>query len=247
MNQPDVPRSTDAGVDAAAAIRHVAQGDPTDRPTAIRQRRSSPVYDHLLWRLQSVLGDDAGTAYALGLVGCEAKTGVTTIAANLALRAAEQNWGSVLLVETDWYAPRLANLWHVPGQPGAAQLFAGAAPLVECVQPGPVAGLHVVPAGIVSHREQPLVDSNAVREFMAEARVDYRLIIVDLPCPDRLRQELILARLLDQALLVVRAETTRQGEAKRAVRQLQQDGVPLAGAILNRQRSYLPAWLRRRM
>ena len=83
--------------------------------------------------------------------------------------------------------------------------------------------------------------------MMAEARVDYRLILVDLPPAEQLRQELALARHLDQALLVVRAESARTGDAQDIVRQLKQDGVPLAGAVLNRHRNYLPAWLRRRM
>ncbi|MAT69388.1 MAG: hypothetical protein CMJ58_07650 [Planctomycetaceae bacterium] len=241
-------------MNATESSQPVRRNSPEDaavqrpvRPTTLRDRASSAMYDHLLWRLQGLLGEDESTAYALGLMGFAAKAGVTTIAANLALRAAEQDWGPVLLIETDWHAPRLASRWGLSPQPGAARLFAGNATLAECVQDGPVAGLHVLPAGSLSRRQQPRVNAGAVREMMAEARVDYRLILVDLPPAERIRQELALARLLDQTLLVVRAESARSNDATRVAQQLRQDGVELAGAILNRHRSYLPNWLRRRM
>lgn len=229
--------------------RSIAEpSDPTAaQPVAIRERASSHTYDHLLWRLQGAVSAEHASAFALGLIGAAAKAGVTTIAANLALRAAEQDWGPVLLIETDWHAPRLASRWKLSPQPGAARVFGGFATMAECVQPGPVAGLHVLPAGSISRRRQARVDAGAVREMMAEARVDYRLIVVDLPSAERIRQELALARLVDQALLVIRAEAVRTDDAARTKQQLEQAGVPLAGAILNRRRSYLPNWLGRRL
>jgi hypothetical protein len=46
-------------------------------------------------------------------------------------------------------------------------------------------------------------------------------------------------------LLVIRSEHSQGPEAQRVADQLLEDGVPLSGAVLNRERRYLPRWLKR--
>jgi Mrp family chromosome partitioning ATPase len=72
-------------------------------------------------------------------------------------------------------------------------------------------------------------------------------VIFDFPPADRLRQSLLLARRLDQVLLVVRAESTRKDDAAKLSQRLVDDGLPLAGVLFNRHRSYVPRWMERWM
>ena len=53
----------------------------------------------------------------------------------------------------------------------------------------------------------------------------------------------MLARRLDEVLLVVRAERSRRQAIERVADRLIEDGLPMAGAVLNRRRTYLPRWL----
>jgi protein-tyrosine kinase len=70
-------------------------------------------------------------------------------------------------------------------------------------------------------------------------------VVVDLPEASKLGPSLFLARQCDGVVLVAEADRTRRGDAEGAVQQLKLDGVPLIGSVLNRKRSYVPAWLER--
>ncbi|HEX6962809.1 MAG TPA: hypothetical protein VF175_13140 [Lacipirellula sp.] len=232
---------------------HVAEARSTgSRPSAsslrarggLKKRRGVEPYDALLWRLQSRQAEQAAAATTLGLIGRQSRTGVSTIAANLAVRASEFRLGPVLLVETDSERPRLASAWKLPGGPGLAELLSGSAGFSDCLRGGPADELHVIPAS-GGQAADAAWDPAAIDALLAEARGDYRMVLFDLPPAERLNHAVLLARRLDQVLLVLRAEQSRAPGAQRVVDQLIEDGVPLAGAVLNRERSYVPRWLSR--
>jgi tyrosine-protein kinase Etk/Wzc len=211
----------------------------------VKKRRGAEPFDALLWRLQSRHVDDAAVAATVGLTGCEPRTGVTTLAANLAVRAGELQLGPVLLVETDFEHPRLRQQWKASAGPGLAELLAGEASMADCLRNGPAPGLHLLPAAGARRREAPAWDIGAVDALLAESCADHSLVLFDLPPVERLQHTVLLARRLDQVLLVIRAEHTQVPEAQRAADRLLEDGVPLVGAVLNRERSYMPRWLKR--
>jgi Mrp family chromosome partitioning ATPase len=202
-------------------------------------------FDALLWRLQSKQPADRGDATTAGLIGCEPDVGATTIAANLAVRASELGLGPVLLVETDGERPRLRKVWKLAPGPGLAEALAGEAALSDCLYAGPAPDLRVIPAASSNRRDTPAWDAGAVDALLAEASADHSLVLFDLPCADQLNQALLIARRLDQVLLVVRAEHSRGPATRRAADRLLEDGVALTGAVLNRQRTYVPRLLRR--
>jgi Mrp family chromosome partitioning ATPase len=180
-------------------------------------------------------------ACTIGVIGAEPRVGATTIAANLATRAAELQQGPVLLVEASAQRPKLASAWKLV--PRLATLLDGEASLSDSLQDGPAPDLKVLAAGGAA--SEPAWEPEVVDVFLAEAAGDYRVIIVDLPPAEQLNDALWLARQLEQVLLVVRAEQSRGPAAQRVAAQLADDGVTLAGVVLNRQRSYLPRWLSR--
>jgi Mrp family chromosome partitioning ATPase len=215
------------------------------RPATVSHSRRADPYDALLWRLEARQDGETAGPLTLGLVGCERRTGVTTLAANLAMRAAQLQLGPVLLVEANWDGPRLRRMWRLSAGPGLADLLAGAASFGDCLRPGPAPGLSVLPAGSVRRRESPVLEATDVNALLAEAGADHRFVLFDLPAADHLNQALLVAKRLDQGLLVVRAESTRTHDAQKIADRLADDGVPLAGAVLNRRRTYVPRWLER--
>ena len=218
----------------------IVAGTATNRTRSAEPRRGAQPYDALLWRLQSRQADGVDSI-ALGLIGCEDRAGVTTIATNLAVRASELGLGPVLLIEADSKRPRVAGAWRLANSAGLADALAGRATLADCSRPGPAVGLQVLTVGGAS-ADAPW-DAAGVEALLAEARTDYRLVLVDLPAADRLNGASLLARRLDEVLLVVRAERSRRPAVERAADRLVADGVPLTGAVLNRRRTYLPRWL----
>jgi Mrp family chromosome partitioning ATPase len=212
--------------------------------SAVRRPGAEP-YDALLWRLQARQAPESRPFVTLGLVGCAPRVGVTTIASNLAVRASELQLGPVLLVETTPGNMRRNNLWSRDSGPGLAQLLAGEASYAECLRPGPSPDLAILPAGPATRGETAVLDPGAIDALLAEACADHRLVVFDMPAAAELHQMLLVARALDQVLLVVRSDASREREVERVADRLIEDGVPLAGAVLNRQRSYVPSWLRR--
>jgi Mrp family chromosome partitioning ATPase len=219
---------------------------PRDTTTVTRRRGAEP-YDALLWRLQARQTPDAGRCVTLGLIGSERRVGVTTVATNLAVRASELQLGPVLLVETTPGKMGRNNLWSTDSGPGLAQLLAGDASYNECLRPGPGGDLSILPAGALGLGETSILEPGAIDALLAEACADHRLVVFDLPAAEELQQMLLLARQLDQVLLVLRSGSTRQRDVERVADRLIEDGVPLAGAVLNRQRSCVPSWLKRWM
>jgi Mrp family chromosome partitioning ATPase len=211
----------------------------------IAKRRGAEPFDGLLWRLQSRQVRSESVATTIGLIGCEAGAGVTTIAANLAVRASELQLGPVLVVETDCERPRLRAAWKLPNGPGLAEMLTGEAAFADCVCDGPAVDLHVIPASAAKRRETPAWDPGALDALLAESCDDHALVLFDLPSADKLQHAVLLARRLDQVLLVVRAEQSRGPATRRIADQLLDDGVPLVGAVLNRERRYVPRWLSR--
>jgi len=230
--------------EAASAMENDARRPGQAMGLGGSSRREAEPFDALLWRLQARQSATAFTASTLGLVGCGERVGVTTLAANLAVRASELGLGPVLLVESETARPKLRKAWRLPAGPGLAELLSGEAGYADCVQAGPAADLEVICA--TGRRGGPIGwDAGAVDALLAEACADHRLVLFDLAAAGKLGGAGALARRLDQVLLVVGAESTRSDDAARIADRLREDGVPITGAVLNRERRYVPRWLSR--
>jgi Mrp family chromosome partitioning ATPase len=235
------------GAGEASQAIHATNGKAgTPRSRGVKKRRDGDPFDDLLWRLETQPATASGGARTLGFVGCEKRTGVTTLAANLAVRASELQLGPVLLVEAEGERSKLRKAWRLGPGPGLAELMSGAAAFSDCLYAGPSPSLHVVPASAGQRGDGSAAwDAGAIDALLAEACADHRLVLFDLPNAGQLQQTVRLARRLDQVLLVIRAESTRARDAQRVADRLTEDGVPLSGAVLNRSRSYVPRWLKR--
>lgn len=235
-----------ANGEAASAMKNGARRRGPATNFAGTSRREAEPFDALLWRLQARQSAAAFGSSTLGLIGCGERVGVTTLAANLAVRASELGMGPVLLVETETARPKLRKTWRLPAGPGLAELLSGEAGYADCVQPGPANDLEVIcatgrPGGAIGW------DAGVVDALLAEACADHRLVLFDLAAAEKLGGAGALARRLDQVLLVIRAESTRGDDAERIADGLREDGVPITGAVLNRERRYVPRWLSRWM
>jgi Mrp family chromosome partitioning ATPase len=229
-----------------------AVDEPQVPSPGVRRRDLAPVqrpgagpFDELLCRLQARHDGKLAGHVTLGLIGCQGRAGVTTMAANLAVRASELGLGPVLLVETYRGGRSVGSAWGLSHRSGLVDLFRGTASFADCLQPGPAPDLQVLSAGMLRRGEIAVADATAVNSLLAEATALFAMVIFDLPPANRLRQALLLARRLDQALLVVRAESTRKHDAAKLAQRMVDDGLPLTGVLLNRQRRYVPRWMER--
>lgn len=167
---------------------------------------------------------------------CSAKPndGKTFCAINLALSMAAEKDVEVLLVDADFAKPDvLARLGASEGT-GLLDVIAGAVDDVEsCVITTDVPQLSVLPAGTRSNADTELLASeraNAILESLAAAD-PRRIVIFDSPPALAASPASVLAGLVGQVMLVVRADRTSESDLREAVGLL--DGCEQIQLVLN--------------
>ena len=88
-----------------------------------------------------------------------------------------------------------------------------------------------------------LYDSPGVATALEQLRAHFDFVIFDLPPANVYGDTSILGPRLDAAMIVIEADRTRIPEVERTRRSLERVGVKLVGSVLNRRRSYIPAFL----
>ena len=158
--------------------------------------------------------------------------GKTTLAASLAV-ALSRLEANVLLVDADLRRPGVAKLFGMKERPGLSELLQGSATLEECLRPGPVPALHVVPTAVDADAGDLL--ARRFVDVLRAARERFDVVVVDAPPMLGGDDARTIATMCDGTLFVVGADTpaTSVSEAANALDAL---GVRVLGAVANRMR-----------
>lgn len=220
-------------------------------PRNVPRRRGAEPYDTLLWRLLPRLegarrpGDGAG--FLVGVTSCDRRSGVSTVAANLAIRAADHQMRPVLLVDGAAARPTVGRQFRLRGALGLADVFAGRCGVEEAIHGTTVEGLDVMPVGTSGLMDRVSLDHQQVDALLTGLRESHHLVVFDLPDAEDLRHMLLVARRLDAAILALRYGLATRSHVERTAEQLRADEVPLMGSVLCRRRQHVPDWIRRRL
>jgi Mrp family chromosome partitioning ATPase len=182
---------------------------------------------------------------AVGLTSCHRGEGVSTVAAGLARTAAAFGEQTVLLVDFNLTGPSAAERFGLEDGPGVTEVLAGSATWEAAVQPAAGEQLWILPAGSV--RDAHAADSATLPELVHDLTSQFDLVLFDLPAAGAASAVLRVGGRLDGLLLVVEAERIRREVAARTTDQLEAAGCRVLGAVLNKRREHVPAWLYRLM
>jgi len=156
--------------------------------------------------------------------------GKSVTATNIALAMTQVE--RTLLIEADMRKPTLAKTLDMPiGTVGLANLIAGSVSLEEAVYK--VGDLAVIPAGLVPPNPLELLSSTKFEAILAELSAYYDRIIIDSPPVNAVSDALILSRLANAVLFVIKSDATPQPQVKAALGKLLQSNAPVKGVILN--------------
>lgn len=197
--------------------------------------------DALLWRLRPPLDAEVAPTLLVGVTAPRPREGATTVALGLAVRAALDSSLAVLLVDAHAQQKGIPTLLNRSSAEGLSEVLAGDASFADVVCRVPEHNFDLLTAG-KNHRG---IHPERLVGMLNEWREAYDLVVVDLPPAGKLQGLLPLAQQLDGTLLVVRGERSRSSEVADACHRLGEAGVHLVGSVLNRQRDFLPRWLRR--
>lgn len=159
--------------------------------------------------------------------------GKTTLSSNLAISFA-QDGNRTLVLDADLRRPGLSTLFSVPeNTPGLAHVLMGQNTLEDALQLTEITNFYVLPVGLIPPNPAELLNSQKMIALINTLRAHFDTIIIDGPPVLPVTDSLILSRLVDGIVLVVRAEKTVKEIPQQAVKRLDQVQANILGLIAN--------------
>lgn len=160
------------------------------------------------------------------------RTGTTTVLLNLAVTYARQATGRLVLVDTNFQRPAVAERLGLAPAPGLQEVLAGQSNLDEAVRESSQANLHVLTAGAALRGETALLGGEPMRQVLRELRGRYHWVFVDAPAWAGRPEVIALSSACDAVYLVVPHAHLATPEMHEAHRLLPRHGTPLRGRIV---------------
>ena len=179
----------------------------------------------------------------LMVVAAQHAEGTTTTAALFASTLAKRKKLDVLLVEANFRTPALEQVFPIQRNGGFAELVDGRKTIEQVVQATPQPQLFVVTSGHYETSVTNVLESPSLSEVLARLHERFQFIVFDAAPVNVYTDALILGPRVDASVFVIEADRTRIDEVQRAKRQLERAGTKMLGALLNRRKSYVPAFL----
>ncbi len=203
-----------------------------------------------------------GQGLTVQFIGANPSEGVSTIARDFALTAAQYVQGSVLLLDFDWgrnsHFQHFQTVLEREGRAGPAmQPFAldiDLSPMLRLPESESGFPFHfdLVPeANLILGRQIPHPENASWTkpcvlnrpDIWAILRRQFTLTVVDAPPAGQSLDGIAISGAMDAVVLVVRAESTRTPVVENLRDRLIAQGAPLVGLVLNRRRFYIPKFV----
>ena len=158
--------------------------------------------------------------------------GKTTTGVNTAVVFAQKQ-RSVLLVDADLRRADVHHSLNLRPNGGLSAALVGEEPSQFYITHPMLSSLTVLPAGKRPPKPPDLLDSDRMRELIAQWRQQFSQIIIDSPPVLGLSDAVILATMVDMVVLVVRARQSRRQDLRHALEILSDVGAHVGGAVIN--------------
>ncbi len=161
------------------------------------------------------------------------KEGKSVTTLNLGCTLAEIRHLKVLVVDGDFRRSSLAQMLNQPDGPGLADVLGGEATYEQVIRDTPIPNLKFISAGSTKHRSaaELLTDARAVPTFK-RLQNDFHYTIVDTPPATTVTDVGIIGQMCSGMIVIVRLNRTHEAAAKRAVRLLQVNNIPIIGCMI---------------
>ncbi len=179
-----------------------------------------------------------GSVGAIGVTSSRRGEGVSTVAANLAVAAAELSLGPVVLVDANLQQPCITDMFGLrvrADSAGFVDVLLGE-DVHEVLVSTDVFNLSVMTPGKSGENRQLLNDRSAIQNTLDQLHADFEWIIFDLPPATELSECFALSGQLDGVLMVVQADGPPREIVRRACRELEIAGANVLGAVLNKHK-----------
>lgn len=169
----------------------------------------------------------------LMIASARPESGKTTVAANLALMFAMSNI-KVLVIDADIRKGRLARYFGVTSKPGLTDYLSGQASMDEIIR-GVEDNDHLsyITCGTRSLHPYELLESDEMKELLAQLKTKYDYILIDTPPILVVSDAMALVTQTDGVILVCRHKISYVNDIKKAVSELEFAKANLLGVVIN--------------
>jgi capsular exopolysaccharide synthesis family protein len=161
--------------------------------------------------------------------------GKTTIISNLAVTLAQASHRT-LMIDADLRVSQLSEIFHpsdAPTRVGLSDLLTGQAQLNQVIHRTAVPCLDILPAGSRAPNPAELLGSHAMGHLIHDLQQRYDFVLLDSPPLLPVADGLMLSRVVDSVVLVVRSRVTDRKVAQEARRRLLRVNARVLGVVLN--------------
>lgn len=185
----------------------------------------------------SAMPDDttaaARTGTTLLITSAEPSEGKSCTVANLATAMA-QSGRKTLVVDCDFRRPQVHKIFHVENKNGFADVLSRFAMRgTISLKRTSIPNLDVLPCGTIPPNPSELLESPAMKKIIDALATKYDTVLLDSPPVNSVTDPIILSRLADGAVLVIRAGETKRDIVQRAAEQLTSAGANVLGGVIN--------------
>lgn len=144
-----------------------------------------------------------------------------------------QSGKRVLLIDTDMRRPRLHSSLGISRQHGLTNLMLGDETYDEVIKPTDIPNLFMLPCGPLPPNPAELLLTKRFETVLADLSAKFDLIILDSPPVQAVTDAVVLSKLVDGVILVVRANKTLREDIRRSAKQIRDVGGSIFGLIVN--------------
>lgn len=159
--------------------------------------------------------------------------GKTTIALSLAQSLAKME--KTLLIDCDLRIPAIGQRCGLPrNQSGLTNVLMTDSLVSDNIYHDAISSLDILPAGLLPNNPQELLSSPKFASMLEELHGIYDRIIIDTPPVQVVSDSLIIGRLTQGVILIVKAQSTTEEQINKSVKQLELHRIAIDGVVLNR-------------
>ncbi len=158
--------------------------------------------------------------------------GKTSCAANLAVTMAQAG-SNVLIIDCDMRRPRVHKLFNIGRDAGISSVLVGSSELNDVVVNTDIANLDIIPCGPIPPNPSELLGSRKMEHLVKALRKKYTRIIIDSPPLTAVTDSVLLSKIVDGTILVIRAGETPRQVVQNGLSQLHTVNAHILGAVLN--------------
>lgn len=169
----------------------------------------------------------------LQVTSCQPGEGKSTTSVALAADFARVG-RRVLLIDCDLRRPSIHRQLDIPNKVGLMDVLTGDAKLSEVVQKFGNDNLNILTLGPKPGNPVQILSGEIFQNFIQEASQGYDVVIIDSPPVMGMADAQLIARTADATVLIIEAGRSHFGQAKLAVRKVEEAGTKVVGVVMTK-------------